>query len=162
MLIKTFDKWEATHAFINTWLKDNTYYCNNCDSDYASCCSIPHPILMKRTLTEGSETKEAVVLHCKNCGKEVWQCCENPQIGTNKDHTLGAIKQNREIQKSRHRDTATNESKTMRWGLSIPPRLYQVLVKYFKDSYQEKFIDNKKDLHAFMRKFPQFKIPERI
>jgi len=45
MLIKTNDKFEAIHAFINTWLKDKQIYCGNCDTDYNEatfpCCEEP-------------------------------------------------------------------------------------------------------------------------
>ena len=30
VFVKTFDKWIATKAFINQWLKDQRLYCNNC------------------------------------------------------------------------------------------------------------------------------------
>ena len=160
--ITTHDKWEATHAFINFWLGDKTPYCNNCGENYTACCNNPHPVLIKRTLDDGSETKEAVVLHCKNCDAEIWQCCENPQIGTNKDHTYALIKQNKEMAKNRLRDTASNETKTMRWGISLPPRLYHALDRYFEVSFKEKLFNDKKQMHEFMRKFKQFCIPERV
>ena len=45
MFIKTTDKWVAAHAMINTWLKDKTIYCGNCDADYNKdffpCCKEP-------------------------------------------------------------------------------------------------------------------------
>lgn len=43
--VQTYDKWIATKAFINTWLKDKTIYCGNCDSNYDErlfpCCEEP-------------------------------------------------------------------------------------------------------------------------
>ena len=40
--IRTTDKWTAVHAFINTWLKDPTIYCNNCGQKFIGegyeCC----------------------------------------------------------------------------------------------------------------------------
>ena len=43
--VKTTDKWTAIHAFINTWLKDDTKYCNNCGMDFIpdgmACCDNP-------------------------------------------------------------------------------------------------------------------------
>lgn len=43
--IRTTDKWVAVKAFINTWLRDETRYCNNCGMDFIadgnSCCDNP-------------------------------------------------------------------------------------------------------------------------
>lgn len=43
--VQTTDKWTACHAMINTWLKDPTVYCGNCDKDYDPnsfpCCEEP-------------------------------------------------------------------------------------------------------------------------
>ena len=160
--VQTTDKWTATHAFINTWLKDPTYYCNNCGSDYIQCCKAPRPVLLQRTIDDGSEVKKAVVLHCKNCGAEIWQCCENPQIGTNKDHTYALIKQNKEIVKVARNEFASNEGKNMRFGLSLPPRLFQDLNKYFQTTYEKKLFNTKEELREFMKRFPAFKIAEKI
>lgn len=45
MLIKTKNREDAYKAVINTWLKDKTYYCNNCGELYyegmAQCCDYP-------------------------------------------------------------------------------------------------------------------------
>ena len=45
MLIKVNNKWEAVHAVINTWLKDQRKYCNNCGATYqpelGQCCNDP-------------------------------------------------------------------------------------------------------------------------
>ena len=45
MFVKTTDKWTAIHAFINTWLRDETKYCNNCGQDFILdgnvCCENP-------------------------------------------------------------------------------------------------------------------------
>lgn len=45
MIIKINDKWEALHAVINKWLKDQTRYCNNCGKDFypeiGACCDDP-------------------------------------------------------------------------------------------------------------------------
>lgn len=45
MLVRTNNKWEAVRALINTLLKDDTVYCNECGADYEDgvyCCSLPH------------------------------------------------------------------------------------------------------------------------
>jgi len=158
----TTDKWLATKAFINVWLRDPTYYCNNCGADYTPCCTSPRPALILRTVDDGSETKEAVVLQCKHCKSEIWQCCENPQIGNNKDHTYALIKQNKETVKNARNEFGSNEGNNMRFGLSLPPRLFQDLNKYFQTTYEKKLFNTKEELREFMKRFPAFKIAEKI
>ena len=161
-MVQTTDKWTAVHAFINTWLADNTLYCNNCNDAYISCCDAPRPVLLKRTKVEGEDIQEEIVLHCKHCGAEIWQCCDNPQIGTNKDHTYALIRQNKEVTKDNLNQYGSTKDKSLRFGLSLPPRLYHDLNKYFKSMYQQSLFEEKKDLHTFMKRFPAFKIGERI
>jgi hypothetical protein len=131
MLIKTTDKWTAVQAFINTWLKDQTLYCNHCGMLF---------------------------------DKNFFPCCENPQVGSNIDHTMGLIKQNKEMSKMRLNEFASTKKKTMRWGVSIPPKLLHDLEKYLKSTSgdDEKLFNNNKELHQFMRRFPVFKIPEKV
>ena len=167
-IVSTTDKWTAAEAFINTWIADPTLYCNNCNDMYVPCCKAPRPVLIKRTKTEGSESSEdvvsseAVVLQCKHCGAEIWQCCENPQIGNNKDHTYALIKQNKEMLKIADNEFSSNQTKTMRLGLSLPPRLFNDLGLYFQKMYNEKLFDEKKDLREFMKRFPAFRVAEKI
>lgn len=130
MLVKTSDKWEALHAFINTWLKDPTLYCNICGSDYK-----PH----------------------------LGQCCSEPQIGTNLQVTKAVIAQNREHTKTRANPFASDKTKNLRWGISIPPRLYESANRYFKQhGYEKGLFSDDGDLKAFMRKFPYFRIAEKV
>lgn len=130
MLIKTNDKWDALHAFINTWLKDPTYYCNTCDQDYK-----PH----------------------------LGQCCDDPQIGTNYSITSAVVKQNKEMAKTRRNAFASNASNTMRWGISLPPRLYHSANRYFKQhGYKKGLFEDDADIKSFMRKFKAFRIAERV
>jgi len=135
--VKSSNKVDATKALVNTWLKDPTMYCNHCGMDY-------HPDLV--------DTGEGVYNQL---------CCENPQIGRNIDHTKGIVAQNKEISSSLSKSTGANETDSMRFGLSIPPRLYTSLKTYF-EKHGEKFLDNPKELHQFMRAFPQFCIPKSI
>ena len=129
MLVKTTDKWTLAKAFINTWLKDQIWYCNNCDMDY----------------TPG------VV------------CCENPQIGRNIDHTKGLIKENRMIRETRKNEFASANNKSIRWGVSLPPRLQFALEKYFSSLTEgEKLFNNNQEFHEFMRRFPQFRVCEKV
>jgi len=105
-------------------------------------------------------------LYCNYCGKTFvkteFPCCENPQVGRNIDHTRGVIKQNKELQKTRRNEFASNESNTMRLAASLPPRLYLDLDKAFKDQYNIRLFDNKTDLHEFAREFPMFCIPRKV
>ena len=127
--VNTYDRWEAAHAFINTWLKDQSKYCNNCGADYFP--DLPY-------------------------------CCEKPQVGRNVDHTVGLIKQNAELRKMSRNVHASNETKTMRWGVSLPPRLFQALNSYFQQHLGHKLFAEKKDLREFAKRFKAFSIPERI
>lgn len=130
MLIKTNNKWEALHAFINTWLKDPTVYCNVCNADYK-----PH----------------------------LGPCCDSPELGTNLDITRAVVTQNREYTKSRMNSYAANKDNTMRWGISMPPRLYQSANMYFKNhGYPKGLFGDNKDLKAFMKKFRAFRIAEKV
>lgn len=129
MLIKTKNKWDASEAFINTWLKDQRKYCNHCGQDY--------DLLF-------------------------FPCCENPQVGRNIDHTRGLLKQNRELQKTRLNEYASTENKSIRWGLSLPPKLYMDLDRYFKKLYNEKLFEDNGEMRQFMKRFKNFSIPERV
>lgn len=160
--VKTTDKMTAVHAFVNTWLKDPTLYCNNCGQDYMSCCNTPRPVLKKQAIHSEERNEEQIVLRCENCKKLVYQCCENPQIGNNKDHTYALIKQNKELKKESANEFASNETNTMRYGISIPPRLFKDLGDYFKKMYDQKLFGDKEDMRKFMKAFPAFSIPERI
>ena len=135
--IQSSNKVEAAKAYINTWLKDPTFYCNYCGMDY-------HP-------------------HIVDTGEGVYSqfCCEKPEIGTNSLHTKGIIEQNKRLRDQMVKSTGATESDSMRLGLSMPPRLYNDLKAYF-ERHGEKFLDTPKELHAFMRAFPQFCIPKSI
>jgi len=135
--VRSTNKMDAIKAYLNTWLKDETMYCNYCGVDY-----MPHIV----------DTGE---------GTYNQLCCENPQIGRNIDHTKGLIKQNQELTKNLDKETGAMKNGAMRIGLSLPPRLYTDLKKYF-EGYDEKFLDTPQELHAFMREFKQFTIPRSI
>lgn len=104
--------------------------------------------------------------YCNHCGKDliegVPECCENPQVGRNLDHTRGLIKQNKEMQTTRKNTLASTADKSMRWGVSMPPKLYMDANNYFRKMYKEKLFQDKKELREFMKQFPQFCIPEDI
>lgn len=110
--------------------------------------------------------------YCNNCGfpyiKGMEACCNSPQIGDNLQHTYSLINQIKNIKATLLTQTAATSGGTMRWGVSLPPRLYHYLNKYFQAKLGEKlFADKKNDkgikqMRQFAKKFPQFTIPERI
>ena len=120
--VKLTNKTDAARAVINTWLKDQTLYCNNCNTD------------AKYILAGGS-------------------CCENPQIGRNIDHMMGGIKQNKTIRETAQNEFGSTEDKSLRYAVSMPPRLLMTLEQYFEDHNDKLFNDNK-ELHDFMKAFP--------
>ena len=132
MAIKqTSSKAVAIQAFINTWLKDSTIYCGNCDENW-------------------------------NADFHKFEsCCDLPQFGRNADHVRGIAKQNKETMELMKNDTGSTDDKSLRYGASIPPRLYRDLETYFK-SHGEKFLDTPNDLHAFLKAFPVFKVCNKV
>jgi len=123
--ITTTSKIDAIKSYINTWLKDERFYCNNCGEDWYA------PIHMKES------------------------CCENPQFGRNIDHTKGLIIQNEQLRKDQLKDTGATETNTWRACLSLPPRLYSDLERFF-GQYGEKLFNDEKEMRKFMKEFPQF------
>jgi hypothetical protein len=124
VLIKVDDKWDAAKAIINTWGKDQTFYCGNCDEEFM-------PEFHKY---------EA--------------CCENPAMGRNVDHLMAVIKQNKmtkQLNKDQYGSTGQNNG--LRVCLSFPPRLLQTLEEYFR-SHNEKLFNNVEEMHKFMKRFP--------
>ena len=113
---------DAARAVINTWLKDQSVYCNHCNLD------------SKYFLASES-------------------CCENPQIGRNIDHMMGGVKQNRIIREIAKNEYGSTKGKTLRYAVSMPPRLLMTLEDYF-DKHDEKLFNDNKELHKFMKAFP--------
>lgn len=107
-------------------------------------------------------------LYCNNCeaiyGEKPMPCCENPQVGRNIDHCRGVIKQNEQIRQTRKNMYASTDDKSIRWGVSLPPKLLQFLDTFFKMYSTEKkgIFKEEGELVWFARKFPQFSIPERL
>ena len=107
-------------------------------------------------------------VYCNNCnvpyGEMPMPCCENPQVGRNIDHCRGVIVQNKAIRDTRKNAFASTTDKSIRWGLSMPPRLFHFLDTFFKTYTIEKQGIFKEDgeLVWFAKKFPQFSIPERL
>jgi len=131
MLIKTKSREDAYRAIINTWLKDQTFYCNNCGKTFDKMKDSPF-------------------------------CCEEPHIGKNIDHCKGIIDQNKEMSKSRKNKFASVDSKTFRWGLSLPINLFYTIDNWKKGQGKEGLFREKGEITWFMKKFPQFRIPKKV
>jgi len=128
---RTNNKMLAIKAFINTWLKDDTLYCATCGE------------------------------HWNADYHKFDSCCNDPKFGRNADHIRAIAKQNKETIELQANDTGTTEDKSIRYGASIPPKLYRDLEAYFK-SHGEKFLETPKELHEFLKEFPVFKVCEKV
>lgn len=123
---------DAINAFLHMWVKDQTLYCGNC-----GMVAIPEMLAIE-------------------------SCCDNPQIGRNIDHLRGVLRQNQLRKKELNNNVyGSNKENTFRYAISLPVKLLQDLEQYFK-SHGEKLFNNNKELHAFMRKFPQLTVAEVV
>ena len=109
--------------------------------------------------------------YCNTCGQIYpfdGTCCESPFVGTNVDIFLALVKQNKETTKTRFNEFGSNKAKNIRWGLSIPIGLHNVL-----DNWKKMQIGNdgkplpglfkeKGEVVWFGKKFPQFKIAQKM
>lgn len=99
-------------------------------------------------------------VYCNYCGshpdESTQLCCDNPQVGRNIDHCRGVIKQNKEMRSNRLNQFGSTKDNSIRYGLSLPPQLYQLLKRY-SESHGEKFLGSKEDINWFMKKFPEFR-----
>lgn len=130
----TNSKEVALKAFMSEWLKDETQYCNYCGSIYA-------------------EPPEGIV----------WdKCCDKPHIGTNLIFLYMLIQENKELRESRNNKFASNLDKSMRWGISITPRLLHDLEEYSINTLKEPLWKDKVEMDEFMRTFPEFRICEEV
>ena len=124
----------AIRAFIAEWIKDPTEYCNVCGNIYT-----PPP--------------EGVVPDI---------CCPNRHIGTNLIFLWMLIHENKKIRDSRNNIFASNEDKTMRWGISITPRLMHDLEEYSINTLKEPLFKDSKEMNDFMNSFPEFRVCEKV
>ena len=130
----TNSKEVAIRAFINEWIKDTTLFCNNCGSVY-----VPPPK-----------------------GVEEYPCCDNVQIGTNAQVLYWLIQENKMIRETRANQYASDKNKTMRWGMSMPPRLMHDIEEYCINTLREPFLDTPQEMNDFMKAFPVFRTCEVI
>ena len=83
------------------------------------------------------------------------------------DHARAVIKQNKETTASRTNEHASTPDKNLRWGVSIPPFIYQALDEYEKkmssvDEPGRRLFKSKEDMYWFAKNYPQFAIPRKI
>lgn len=96
--------------------------------------------------------------YCNECGSD-WTgipCCDNPHIGRHLDFVQAIIDQNRDVVATRLNDHGMTKDKSMRWGLSLPPRFLKELEIGFKSMYNEKLMKDSREMHRFMKEFPAF------
>jgi len=90
---------------------------------------------------------------------------KDPDIFQETYEICQAIKDSRQLLK---KGTGASKSGNMRIGLSIPKTILRALEKYERDNGRRFFTDEndrakaKKDMHEFMKKFPEFCRPERV
>jgi hypothetical protein len=105
-------------------------------------------------------------VYCNNCGFPFFvgekECCENPQIGKNIQHCQALFLQIQAQRKTNLNEFGSNDGKTMRMGVSLPPDLMVKLEQFCKEKWGEKLFVNQKDFRGFMKAFPQFTTCERI
>lgn len=104
--------------------------------------------------------------YCNWCGAAYnpadFPCCDNPQVGNHKDHIRGIIRQNKAVRETRKNEFASTDGKHLRWGISLPPRVYQIWDLGFKKSFGCKLFETKEDMAHFCREFKMFTIPKRV
>ena len=107
-------------------------------------------------------------LYCNNCGKEFRperdnpMCCDMPHIGKNIDHCKGIIDQNKELMKTRKNDFASTKGKDIRWGLSLPISLFYTIDSWKKGQGMKGLFMDDGEITWFMKKFPCFRIANRV
>lgn len=124
----------ALRDFINVWVKDPEQYCNYCGTIYA-------------------KPPEGIIWE---------QCCERVHIGTNLLFLYMLIQENKVLRESRANKFASNEDKTMRWGLSITPRLLHDLEEYSINTLKEPLWKDQNEMNDFMRSFREFTVCQEI
>lgn len=107
--VKTKSKMTAIRAFINDWLKDQTFYCGNCLETWNPNFHV------------------------------IESCCENPAFGRNIDHTRAVVKENARIRSNLKKVTAATDNNVMRYGVNLPPKLFHDLTMYFRNHGEKLF-----------------------
>ncbi len=105
-------------------------------------------------------------VYCGSCGanfsKETFPCCDNPIVGTNLSFTKEVIDLCRDLQRAQKNVYASTDKKDLRHTVKLPTRLLHDLDIFHRQNWGYKLFGKKGDLRAFMRKFPMFRVPERV
>jgi hypothetical protein len=106
-------------------------------------------------------------VYCNNCGSDFdanyfkyEPCCDNPQLGRNFDHMYGLFKQNKLRRETLKNIYGSTESQDLRVCISLPPRLLTALEGFFK-THGEKLFNDYDELMEFMKRFPEFRVPDK-
>ena len=104
--------------------------------------------------------------YCIECGEKYrkgFQCCDSMKVMTNFLYTQYIVQQNKQRREESYNDYGSMKMhpKDIRCGLSLPISLYNMLDN-FEKMHGSRFLKDKKDLHWFARRFPQFCIMKRI
>lgn len=105
--------------------------------------------------------------YCNNCDDEFilefMPCCEDPQISNNSGHTTAVIQVIKMIKETRDNKFASTKDKSIRWGVSLPPRLYRFLDNYEKKLEEgNRLFKTNEDMRWFAKTFPVFAVAEKI
>lgn len=105
--------------------------------------------------------------YCCQCGKTTYEmidgkCCDDQLIGNNVQVCEAIIEQNKDIRASRMNDYGSNDDKTLRWGVSLPPSLYYTIDRWKKGQNMPGLFNEKGEMEWFAKKFPVFKTCTRI
>ena len=120
--------------FIEKWIKDPHLYCSNCGEPWRECPE----------------------------GCEPFICCDRMQICTNLVSLYAVIQENKILRETRGNAFASTKDKSIRMGLSLPPKLLFDLEGFCANTLKEPLWRDYNEMNDFMKEFPQLCIPERV
>ena len=120
--------------FIEKWIQDDKLYCSNCGDHWRKPPEGCEPII----------------------------CCDRMQICTNLVGLYAVVKENKILRETRANPFASTKDKSIRMGLSFPPKLLFDLELFCENELKEPFLRDVNEMNDFMREFPQLCIPERV
>lgn len=140
----TTDREIAIRSFINEWLKDTAPYCHNCGNR---------------------------IIKANQCN------CEQPRVASNMQIVKETIEDVELLKKSRANDFASTKDKSLRFALRLPQCLVMDLETYFEEAARKylpseefiaaqqkgefKLFNKEYTVGWFVKRFPQFCVPER-
>jgi len=103
--------------------------------------------------------------YCNYCGSDFnpddFPCCEDPQVGTNKDHARAVAKECKRVKDECQNDHASFANNSMRLGVKFPVFMYEMLDRYEK-KHGRKLINDDKDIMWLAKNYPQFAVPRKL